>query len=150
MKTIIKTEKEDLLRLLNIALEKKQRRRAMNEVCHFDLMLYPFPNTYDETLYHLYVEYFTTSQNNEDYVEEICKIDFAINCFVLPNEESIEATSTMPIVIGLVGVDIQEIIDLVNKIDNEIVEMEINPIEVDGMLSYSIISIQDLFPALTY
>jgi len=144
MKTIITVGKEDLLKLLNIALEKEQKRRAINEICHFDLMLYPFPNMHDETLYNLCIEYFTTPQDNndEDYVEEICKIDSQIMCFVSYEKEQMP----IPIVIGLVGVNIKKIADYIGKINDEIVKLEINPIEVDGMLSYSIISVEDLFP----
>jgi hypothetical protein len=144
MRTIITVGKEDLLKLLNIALEKEQKRKAMNEICHFDLMLYPFPDMYDDTLYDLCIEYFTTSRDNDkDYAEEICKIDSQmIMCSASHEKEQ----PPIPIVIGLVGVSIEKIADYIGKINDEIIRLEIDPIEVDGMLSYSIVSIEDLFP----
>ena len=148
MKTIIGVRKEDLLKLLKIALEKEQKRKLNNEICHFDFMLYPALSSnedflVDNYLYHVCIEYFTSS-SLDDYIQEICKIDFEIPAVVILPDNS---KKNLPILIGLAGIDIQEMIDVINKIDNETIELEINPIEVDGMLSCSIMSIEDLFSA---
>jgi hypothetical protein len=152
---IIGVKKDDLLRLLNVAFEKEQRRILNNEACHFDLVLHPASSNdpienffIDNYLYHTYIEYFTSTSSSDDYVSETCKIDLEIPAVVLPEEKDMER---LPILMGLVGISsIEKIIDIINKIESETIEIRINPIETDGMFSYSITSIEDhLFPADT-
>lgn len=150
MKTTISVKKEDLLRLLNVALEKEQRRKILNEGCHFYLIIEPSVEEEDyidedHHFYYMYAEYFTSPLNSDrsKYTIETSKIGYLIPTavsFSNPDDDDF----LMPIFIGL-GISIQEIIDAVNKINNDTITIEMEPIEVDGILSLSILSIEDLF-----
>lgn len=155
METIITVRKEDLLKLLEVASEKEEKRRKMlKEKCHFDIMLNPVQTEDKDFLaenysYRMYIEYFTSpinsnEDNDDSHVTETCKIEYTIPAVVMPSDKANSPKKLpilkLPILIGLVGIpNIQKIIDIVNKIDSESIDIKINPIEVEGMLSYSII-----------
>jgi hypothetical protein len=147
-KVIIGIRKEDLLMLLNVALEKEQKRKLNNEICHFDLILKPASN--DETgdffidhfLYYAYIEYFTSSSSDSsDHIPETCKIELEVPVVILPREN----LKRLPILLGL-WISIEKAIDIISGIDSETIEMKVDSIvEVDGMLSCSILELEDLF-----
>jgi hypothetical protein len=132
---IISVKKEDLIRLLEVTLLETEQRK-LGEKCCFDLILEPTSDGYQA-----YIEYFTLL-DSDLYVEETCKIEYKIPAAVSFSN----CISNSKILIGLVGINMQKIIDTVEKINNDMVKIRINPIEVDGILSRSIVAIEDLFP----
>jgi hypothetical protein len=79
----------------------------------------------------MYVEYFTSAEDKEEDVAEICKIDYTIPVILFNQNQK-------PILIGLIT-SMQKVINVVNKINSETIKIEIEPIEIEDILSYSII-----------
>jgi hypothetical protein len=146
MEIIIGIRKEDLLKLLNAALEKVQIRKMLNEECHFDLVLHPASSNnevkdffIDHFLYYAHIEYFTSSSSDSsDYISETCKIELEAPVVILHREN----LKRLPILLGL-WLHIEKAIDMIKEIDNETLELKISPIEIEDMYSCSITSIEE-------